>query len=84
MNYLKKINTVVVAFALCLAPFALHAAPAAKVDVIVGYDAKPGQAEEKRIKALGGTTKREFKNFNMRVISVSENALKNVGNGKGV
>ena len=47
-------------------------------DIIIGGN------DNDRIKGLGGENKREFDNFNMRVISISENALKNVGKGKGV
>ena len=83
---MKTINLIkigLVSLVLILAPFA-YAAKADKVDVIMVYDAKPDKAEKNRVKALGGETKREFENFNMRVISISENALKNVGKGKGV
>ena len=75
---------IVIALAFCLVPFGAYAAKADKVDVIVGYDAKPGAAETDRVKGLGGETRREFTNFNMRVISISENALSALENGKGV
>ena len=48
-----------IAAALALSPLSF-AAKAGKVDVIVGYDAKPGQAEQNRIKSLGGETKLGF------------------------
>ncbi|MBT8443014.1 MAG: S8 family serine peptidase [Gammaproteobacteria bacterium] len=83
MNLKNVANTLLIALAILLAPVG-YAAKADKVDVIVGYDAKPGQAERNRVKALGGKNKREFKNFNMRVISISENALKSLEKGKGV
>jgi len=41
-------------------------------------------AEKDRVKGLGGEIRREFDNFNMRVISVSENALTALKKGKGV
>ena len=55
-----------------------------KVDVIMVYDKKPDKAEKARVKSLGGETRREYKNLNMRVIRVSENALKNLERGNGV
>ena len=70
------ITTATLVIGLALVPFAAEARPADKVDVIVGYKVKPNQAEKNRVEKLGGKTKREFKNFNMRVISISENALK--------
>ena len=82
-RYLGK-AILIIALALCLAPFAAFAAKADKVDVIVVYDAKPTAAEKARVQGLGGETRREFKNFNMRVISISENALKSLEKGKGV
>ena len=83
MNNINFAKILFVALAMLLAPVT-YAAKADKVDVIVVYDAKPGQAEKDRVKGLGGETKREFRNFNMRVISISENALKSLENGKGV
>jgi hypothetical protein len=78
---MNNLNTAFIALilAFCLAPFDADAKSNGrpdKVDVIVGYDAKPGKAENDRVKGLGGETRREFDNFNMRVISISENALK--------
>jgi len=87
MNRYISSHAILIILALCVSPVSLAAngkGKPGKVDVIMVYDAKPDQAEKNRVKALGGETKREFKNFNMRVISVSENALKNLGNGKGV
>ena len=56
-----------------------------KVDVIMVYDGKPDQAEKRSRKRLSAARpSAKFKNFNMRVISVSENALKHLGKGKGV
>ena len=83
---MKTINVVkigLIALAMMIAPVSF-AAKADKIDVIMVYDAKPDKAEKNRVKALGGKTVREFKNFNMRVISVSENALKHLDKGKGV
>ena len=91
MDRFNAARNIVAILALCLAPVGFAANSKAngngkpvKVDVIMVYDAKPDQAEKARVKALGGKTKREFENFNMRVISISENALKNLDNGKGV
>ena len=87
MNRTATIRFFLTILALCcmtLGFMSIASAKANKVDVIMVYDAKPGKAEKNRVKGLGGETKREFKNFNMRVISVSENALKNLGKGKGV
>ena len=91
MRSLQSIPTILAIAGLCLASSVLAAngngngnGPADKVDVIMVYDAKPDKAEKDRVRGLGGTTKREFDNFNMRVISVSENALEALGNGKGV
>ncbi len=83
MKHINFVKGIFITAALVLSPIAI-AGNAGKVDVIVGYDAKPGKAEKDRVRGLGGETKREFTNFNMRVISISENALKNVGKGKGV
>ena len=55
-----------------------------KVDVIVGYKDKPNAAETNRVKSLGGEVKREFRNFDMRVISISKNALNALEKGNGV
>ena len=73
MKHIEVLKGIFIAAALVLAPMA-YAAKADKVDVIVGYDATPNKSEKARIKSLGGETKREFTNFNMRVISISENA----------
>ena len=83
MNNINLLKIGLITLAMMIAPVSF-AAKADKVDVIVGYDAKPGQAEKDRVKGLGGEMKREFKNFNMRVISISENALVALENGKGV
>ena len=95
MNHINTARIISMLMALCLAlpVFAANGnngnngngnGPADKVDVIMVYDAKPDQAEKDRVKGLGGETRREFKNFNMRAIRVSENALKGLANGKGV
>ena len=84
MDRYFSIAIIVLTLAFCLVPFGAYAAKADKVDVIVVYKTKPDVAEKNRVKSLGGETKREFRNFNMRVINISENALKNLGKGKNV
>ncbi|MDH3621817.1 MAG: hypothetical protein OER91_13050, partial [Gammaproteobacteria bacterium] len=90
MNRFRNINLAALTLAVCLAsPVAdakknTPAGKPAKVDVIMVYDGKPDKAEKQRVNALGAETKREFKNFNMRVLSVPETALQHLGKGKGV
>jgi phosphate-selective porin len=83
MNNINFAKILFVALAVLLAPVA-YAAKADKVDVIVVYEAKPDQAEKDRVEKLGGELKREFDNFDMRVISISENAVEHLGKAKGV
>ena len=83
MKSVSFVTGILIAAALLGSP-AAFAAKAEKVDVIVGYDAKPGKAEKARVQSLSGETRREFKNFNMHVISISENALQALKNSKGV
>jgi serine protease AprX len=54
------------------------------VDVIVTYKAKPGQAEDKRAKGLGGQVYRGFERLPMRAMRVPEHALTALSNGSGV
>ena len=83
MKRIKCAEGIFIAAAMVLSPLSF-AAKADKVDVIVGYDGRPGQAETDRVKGLGGDLKREFQNFDMRAISISENALQALENGNGV
>jgi serine protease AprX len=81
----RTIRTIaLIAMTALLFPLGAFAAKADKVDVIMVYKAKPDAAEKARVKGLGGETLRDFENFDMRVIRVSENALKGLGKGKGV
>ncbi|MDH5456740.1 MAG: hypothetical protein OEY37_11745, partial [Gammaproteobacteria bacterium] len=92
MKGITKANIIAVVAALCLAPLAADANnnnagggnKPSKIDVIMVYKAEPDKAEDDRVKGLGGEMKREFENFNMRVISIPETALRHLGNGKGV
>ena len=55
-----------------------------KVDVIVTYHQRSGPAEHARVKNLGGTVKRQFRNFPMKVIRIPAHALEAMANSHGV
>ena len=89
MNRFNSSRIIVLLLALCLAPVSIAAngngnGKPEKVDVIMVYNSEPDQAEIDRVKGLGGETRREFRNFDMRVISVPEHVVDRLGNGNGV
>ena len=70
---------------LFLAISTVQAEPARdRVDVVVVYDAIPGELERARTAALGARINCEFDNLPMRALSIPAHMLDAVRQGKGV
>lgn len=86
LNIRHRIVTTLTFLSLMAASFAAAAAPAGheQIDVIVVYDAIPGEAERTRTAALGARINREFANLPMRALTIPARSMDLMTRGSGV